>query len=208
MTRAIAALLLTMLVFVAEGAFAQAAFVEGGFVIDSRRFSGQPDDRVFDGNVATVMIGGGGFLTTLISASVELDLGAELETAQRVTVTIASRPEVVITTYASRRRSVSALFGIHSPAQRTVRVGAYAGLAFTAFEQRIAADAPAIVLSAAPPPTEFTHLAATPIVGVDLAAAISRHLAIVAIVRAQGLGFSSELQGFSVRSGAALRVAF
>jgi hypothetical protein len=208
MTRLTAALLLAMSVFAAEAAFAQAAFVEGGFVIDSRRFSGQPGDRVFDGNVATIMIGGGGFLTPLISASVELDLGAELATAQRVTITIAGRPEVVTTTYASRRRSVSALLGIHSPAQRTMRAGVYAGLAFTAFQQRIAADAPAIVLSAAPPPTGFTHLAATPIIGVDLAAAISRHLAVVAVVRAQGLGFSGELQGFSVRSGAALRASF
>ena len=146
LNRATAALVFTMSVLSADRAFAQTAFVQGGFGIDSRRFSGQPEDRVFDGNVAAVMIGGGGFLTPLMSASVELDLGAELETEQRVTVTIAGRPGVVTTTYVSRRRSVSALFGIHSPAHRTVRVGAYAGLAFTAFQQRISADAPAIVL--------------------------------------------------------------
>jgi hypothetical protein len=208
MVRATAALLLTVSVLFADRAFAQTAFVQGGFAIDSRRFSGQPDDRVFDGNVAAVILGGGGFLTPLVSVSAELDLGAELETERRVTVTIAGRPEVVTTSYASRRRSVSALFGIHSTAERPVRVGAYAGLAFTAFQQRIAADAPAIVLSTAPPPTGFTHLAATPIVGIDLVAAISRHLAVAAMVRAQGLGFSSELQGFSVRPGAALRFSF
>jgi len=208
MNRATAALVFTISVLSADRAFAQTAFVQGGFGIDSRRFSRQPDDRVFDGNVGTVMIGGGGFLTPLVSASVEVDLGAELETAQRVTVTIAGRPEVVTTTYASRRRSVSALFGIHSTAERMVRVGAYAGLAFTAFQQRIAADAPAIVLSTAPPPSEFTHLAATPIVGIDLVAAFSRHLAVGAMVRAQGLGLSGELQGFSLRPGAVLRVSF
>ena len=208
MNCATAALMFTMSVLSADRAFAQTAFVQGGFGIDARRFSGHPDERVFDGNVASVMVGGGGFLTPLVSASVELDRGAELQTAERVTVTIAGRPEVVTTSYASRRRSVSALFGIHSTAERTVRVGAYAGIAFTAFHQRIAADAPAIVLSTSPPPTEFTQLSATPVIGVDIVAAITRHLGVVAMVRAQGLGFAGELQGFSVRPAAAMRVSF
>lgn len=202
------ALMLTMSLLYTEPALAQAAFVQGGFVVDLRRFSGQPEDRVFDSNVASMTIGGGGFLTPRTSASLELDLGAESEVARSVTVTIAGRPEIVTTTYAGRRRSVSALFGFHSSADRTVRVGAYAGLAFTAFQQRIATDAPAIVLSASPPPTEFTDLAATPIIGVDIAAAISRHLAVAGMVRAQALGFGSELHGFSIRPGAVLRVSF
>ena len=208
MNRGLAAPLLIVSLFCAESAFAQAAYVQGGIVTDLRRFSGQPDDRVFDGNVATVMIGGGGFLTPMISAGVELDIGAESDVAQSVTVTIAGRPETVTTTYASRRRAVSALFGIHSTSQRAVRIGAYAGLAFTEFRQRIAADAPAIVLTAPPPPTEFTHLAAAPIVGVDVAVAISRRFAVVGVVRAQALEFGSELRGFSVRPGVAARLSF
>jgi hypothetical protein len=163
---------------------------------------------VFDANVATVMVGGGGFLTSMISAGVELDMGRESDVAQSVTVTIAGRPETVTTTYVSKRNAVSALFGIHSNGTRAIRVAAYAGLAFTAFTQRISADAPAIVLSTAPPPTEFTHLAATPSVGVDVAVAISRHVALVGVVRAQALAFGSELHGFSVRPGVAARVTF
>lgn len=203
-----AALLLIISLFRATPAFAQAAYIQGGIVTDLRRFSGEPTDRVFDGNVAAVMVGGGGFLTSMISAGVELDVGAESEVAESVTVPIAGRPETVTTTYASRRRSVSALFGIHSAAQHAVRIGAYAGLAFTAFRQRIAADAPAIVLSAPPPATEFTHLAAAPIVGVDVAVAISRHLAVIGVVRAQALDFGNDLRGFSVRPGVAARVSF
>ena len=203
-----AASLLIMSLCCRDAAFAQAAYVQGGIVTDVRRFSGRPDDRVFDGNVATTMIGGGGFLTSTISAGVELDIGAELEVARSVTVTIAARPETVTTTYSSRRRAVSALFGIHSTAKHAVRVGVYAGLAFTAFQQRIAADAPAIVLTAPPPATEFTHLSAAPIVGVDVAVAISRHAAVVGVVRAQGLELSSELRGISVRPGVAVRWSF
>ena len=197
-----------MLLACAGRAFAQTIYVQGGIEMDARRFSGQPDDRVFDADVSTLMVGGGGFLTPLISAGVELDMGAESQVAQSVTVTIAGRPETVTTTYASRRRAVSALFGIHSTATRAVRVGAYAGLAFTAFAQRISADAPAIVLSASPPPAEFTHLAAAPIVGVDVAVAVSRHFAIVGVVRAQALAFGSELHGFSVRPGVGARLVF
>ena len=51
MNRATAALVFTMSVLAADRAFAQTAFVQGGFGIDARRFSGQPEDRVFDGNV-------------------------------------------------------------------------------------------------------------------------------------------------------------
>ena len=202
------ALLLIILLGGAAPALAQAAYIQGGIVTDVRRFSGQATDRVFDANVAAIVVGGGGFLTPMISAGVELDFGAASEFAESVTVTIAGRPETVTTTWASRRRTVSALFGVHSAAQRAVRVGAYAGLAFTAFRQRIAADAPAIVLPAPPPATEFTHLGATPIVGVDVAVAISRHLAVVAVVRAHALEFASDLRGVSVRPGVAARVSF
>lgn len=203
-----AASFLIVSLFGTTPAFAQAAYIQGGILTDVRRFSGQPTDRVFDANVAAIVVGGGGFLTSMISAGVELDFGAESEFAESVTVTIAGRPETVTTTWASRRRTVSALFGVHSPARHAVRVGAYAGLAFTAFQQRIAADAPSIVLPAPPPASEFTHLAATPIVGVDVAVAISRRLAVVGVVRAQALESGSDMRGFSVRPGVAARVSF
>src|SRR5688500_14682404 len=135
---------------------AQVAYVEGGTALDARRCSGQNDDRVFDANATTVRVGGGGFLRPGLSAGIELELGADSQVAQSVTVTIAGRPETVTTTYGSRRRTVSALFGVHTSARRAVRVGAYAGLAFSSFRRRIAADAPPIVLSGPPPPSIFT----------------------------------------------------
>ena len=205
---ATAALIFLAALVPADRAFAQAGFVHGGIATDVRRFSGQPDDRVFDANVSTVMIGGGGFLTPLISAGVELDLGRESLVEQNATVTIAGRPETVTTTYASRRRAVSGLFGIHSSASRAVRVGAYAGVAFTALRQRIASSAPPIVLPTAPPPTEFTQLGAAPIVGLDVSVTIARRLAIAGVIRAQGLDFGGELHGFSVRPGVVARVWF
>ena len=205
---AAAALILFATLIAADRAFAQAGFVHAGIATAIRRFAGQPDDRVFDANVSTVLIGGGGFLTPMISAGAELDMGRESVVEQNATVTIAGRPETVTTTYASRRRAVSGLFGIHSTAARAVRVSAYAGLAFTALRQRIASTAPPIVLPTAPPPTEFTQLATTPIVGVDVSVTIARRLAIAGVIRAQGLDFGGELHGFSVRPGVVARVWF
>jgi hypothetical protein len=154
------------------------------------------------------MIGGGGFVTSLISAGIEFDTGRELIVTPTSSVTIAGRPETITTTYTTRRQAVSALFGIHSPGNHKVRVGTYAGLAFTAMRRRVASTAPAIVLSAPPPPTEFTDLAARPIVGVDVSVTVARNIAIVGVVRAQALDFGNELHGFSVRPAAGLRVSF
>src|SRR5689334_10551916 len=109
----------------AEQAWAQSAFVQGGIVIDARRFSGQPGDRVFDANAIGVLAGGGGFITSILSAGVELDMGRESEVAQSSSVTVSGRPETITTTFVSARRSVSALFGIHSPSTHRVRAGAY-----------------------------------------------------------------------------------
>jgi hypothetical protein len=204
----VAAGVVLLLSLSASPLFAQSGFVQGGLALDARRFSGQPDNRVFDANASTIMIGAGGFLTPAFSAGVEIDFAGESETSESTSVAVAGRPATVTTTFTSRRRSVAALFGVHSSAQRKVRVGAYAGLAFTALDQRIATDAPPIVLSTPPPPSEFTHRGAMPIVAVDVAIAVAPHVSIVGAVRAQSLGFGNELSGFSIRPGAAVRITF
>ena len=191
----------------ADRAFAQSGFIHGGIVMEARRFSAEAD-HVFDGKLPTMWIGGGGFLTPMISAGVEFDTGGESVAEEHATITIAGRPETVTTTFTSRRRAVSGLFGIHSTAGRAVRVGAYAGLAFTTFRQRIETTAPPIVLSTPPPPSEFTHRGATPIVGADVSVTIAQRLALVGTIRAQSLDFGSDLRGFSVRPGAVVRVWF
>lgn len=204
----IAAGVALLLLLSASPVLAQSAFIQGGIALDARRFSAQPDNRVFDANTSAIMIGGGGFLTPMFSAGVEFDFSPESETAESTSVAIAGRPETITTTFTTRRRAVTALFGVHSPAQRTVRVGAYAGLAFTVFDQRIATSAPPIVLSTPPPPSEFTHRGAVPVVGVDVAIAVASRVSIVGVVRAQSLDFGGDLSGFSLRPGVAARVTF
>jgi len=188
--------------------FAQGGFVQGGYGVDIRRFSGQETDTVFDANAGTATIGGAGFLTRSVSAGIEVELGASSEASQSVTLTIAGRPDTITTTYTSRRRSVSALAGLHSDAARPIRVGVYGGLAFLAFRRVTSSDAPPIVLTAPQPPTVFTDRAVAPVMHVDVAIRVTSHLAAVGTVRARGLDLTSELRGFSVQPGAVLRVTF
>jgi hypothetical protein len=208
MSRVLGAMVVLLPLFLAQHAFAQSGYVEAGIAMDARRFSGQPGDRVFDANASSVIVGGGGFMTAMLSAGVELDAVRESSVAQTTSITISGRPETITTTFVSMRRTVSALFGVHSASTRMVRVGAYAGLAFTALRQRIESTAPPIVLSSQPPPSEFTHLGAMPIVGVDVSVSVSHNVAIVGVARAQSLSFGSDLHGFSIRPGAALRLSF
>ena len=187
---------------------AQPAFVQGGYGIDVRRFSGEPGGHVFDASAGTLTVGGAAFLTPRVSAGAELELGIESLAEERVTFTVAGRPETITTTYGGRRRSVAALLGLHTAPAGTVRAGVYAGLAFTAFRREIAADAPPIVLTEPAPPTVFTDYTVAPVLGLDVAAHLSAAVAIVGTVRVQGLELTGELRGFSLRPGAAVRVSF
>ena len=141
-----------------------------------RRFLQTPD-RLFklhsDPNVAGVFFGGGGFLTPAVSAGAEIDSGRDVTSETGVTVPINGRAVNVVTQYVSKRRTVSGLFGIHSPKDKIIRVGAYAGLALSSFEQRIGTAA-SNASTGAPPPTVFTHYGAAPIVGADVAAVFER----------------------------------
>jgi len=189
-------------------AFAQHAFVQGGYGVDFRRFSGQETDAVFDANAATVTFGGAGFLTTAVSAGLEVELGATSEVQQSVTLPLAGRPDIITTMYSSRRRSISAMAGFHGDAAPPVRVGVYGGLSFLAFRRITSSDAPPVVLTDPQPPTVFTDRAVVPVVQVDVAIRLTRYLAAVGTVRARGLELTSELRGFSVQPGAVLRVTF
>jgi hypothetical protein len=188
--------------------FAQAAFVQAGYGVDLRRFSGENTGRVFDANAGTLTIGGAGFLTSTISAGLEVELGANSRQQESVTVTLAGRPETVTTTYESRRRSVSALVGLHSPAGRAVRAGVYGGLSILTFRRITSSDAPPIVLSAPPPPTVFSDRVAGPVMQADVAIRLAAHAAVVGTVRARGLDLSGDLRGFSIQPGALLRLSF
>jgi len=201
-------LIVAVLAASAASAWGQAAFVQGGYGVELRRFSAEEGDRVFDADSGHFTIGGGGFLTPHISAGLELELGEASTSTRSATLTFASGPGTVTTSYTMRRRGVSALIGIHSPAAHTVRVGAYAGLSFSSVRREIASNAPPIVIAQPPQTSVFTDRTAGPVVGVDAAFRIAPHIAIVGMLRGQALTLTGDLRGFTVRPSAAARITF
>ena len=175
--------------------------------MDVRRFSHEGPGSVFDATAAGLWVGGGGFVSPRWSAGAELDIGGESETMQIVSVALPGGAADVRTTYASQRRSLTALAGFHSRGP-SVRVGCYAGLSFTSFRREIFSNAPSIVLQQPSAPSVLEERVTAATVGVDVAVRLSRALAAVASVRAQGLRLGGDLSGFSVRPAVGLRVSF
>ena len=110
---------------------AQSAFVQGSYGPDVRRFSGDDSDRVFDSESNNLTLTAGGFLLRHLTAAVEIDLGAGPTESRTVSVTIAGRPATITTSYTLRRRTVSALAGLHSAPVHRVRLAVYAGVSFS-----------------------------------------------------------------------------
>lgn len=201
-----AALLLCLIV--AQEAAAQSVFVEGAFSREVKRFSHEGDRSAFDGTASGFSIGVAGLIATRWSVGVEFDRGGRSTVTETVSVTISGRPREIHTSYTSRRRSVSAVAGFHTPSDRLVQVGCYVGLSFTAFRREISSDAPAIVLEQPAPLAVYEERITGALVGIDAAIRISRHFAVVPALRAQGLSLSGDLTGFSLRPSIGGRVTF
>jgi hypothetical protein len=201
------AAILLLLVGISDAA-AQSAFVEGAFAREIRRFSHEGERSAFDATVDSVWIGAAGFVTPHVSVGVEVDLGGEFTFEETVSLTLAGRPAQITTTYTSRRRSVSALAGLHTSGDRVARVGCYVGLSFSAFRREISSDAPPVVLEEPAEPSVFEERLTSTIVGADAAIRLAPNLSVIAAVRAQGLGLSGDLNGFSIRPSIGARVTF
>jgi hypothetical protein len=193
---------------VATAAAAQSGFVEGGLSRDVRRFSTEGTASAFDGTVNGVWAQASAFMTPRWSVGIEFDPGDEITVDQTVSLTVSGQPTPITTTYKSRRRSVSAITGLHTAPGRPVQLGAYAGLSFTSFRREISSDAPPIVLDETPAPSVFEERVTDAIVGVDVAILLTPNIAIVPALRAQGLSLSGDLSGFSIRPSIGARVSF
>jgi hypothetical protein len=174
---------------------------------DVRRFTHDGQGSIFDGTASGTSMGVSGFMTRRWSAGVEIDSGGESVATESSTVLLAGSPVNLRTTYAARRRTVSALAGFHSGSRR-VLVGCYAGLGFTAFRREIVSNAPPAVLQQPPSRSVLDERTTSAIVGVDVAIRVYGALAAVAGVRAQGLRLSGDLSGFSIRPVVGARVSF
>jgi hypothetical protein len=191
----------------AAGAAAQSAFVQGGAGLDIRRFSAEEGQAVFDGSISAVTLGVGGFVTPRMTIGVELDFGGTTTETRSVTVPIGGVPTTVASSFALERRSVTALAGVHTSGAYRVRLGGYAGVAFSTVRREIATDVVGLPLPP-PEPSILIDRLAGPVVGVDVAVTVVPHVALVGALRAQGLALTGEVTGFSIRPAGFLRVTF
>ena len=195
-------------VMVCTPARAQPVFVQGVYGPDVRRFSGDETDLVFDSGAGSFALTVGGFVTRHVVVALEIDPGSAPAETRTVSLTTAGRPSTITTSYSLRRRTFSALAGLHTPATRRVQFGAYAGLSFNAVRREIASDVPPIVLADPAPASIFTDRTAEPIVGADVAIQVAPHVAVVGGIRANGLSLSGDMRGFSIRPRGGMRISF
>lgn len=193
---------------VAVRAMAQPAFVQGGFGLEVKRFSGEPENNVFDGTANMVTIGGGGFIARHWTIGAELDLGARSTVTRTTSVTISGVPRAIHTSYTSRRRGASALIGYQTSRHRGVQMGYYVGLCFSTVRREVGSDAEAIIVQQPPATSVFTDRPVGAIVGIDVAIQIARRVAVVPALRAQGLALSGDLASHSIRPSIGGRISF
>jgi hypothetical protein len=194
-------------VAVCSPAAAQSVFVQGGLSRDVRRFTHDGQGSVFDATSWGTWAGVGAFMSSRWSAGAELDSGEESLATETATIVVAGSPVNLRTTYAARRRTVSALAGFHAGGSR-VLVGCYAGLGFTAFRREIVSNAPPAVLQQPSSRSVLDERTTSAIVGVDVAIRVYGALAAVGGLRAQGLRLTGDLSGFSIRPAVGARVSF
>lgn len=85
---------------------AQSVFVQGSAAAEVKRFSGEPENTVFDGTAGAITFGVGGHITAHWTVGAELDLGAPSTTTTTTSVSVSGQNRDIHDAYTSQRRSV------------------------------------------------------------------------------------------------------
>ena len=208
---AIVALACAALAGAARPASGQVILAGGGLQRDVQHFSGDPDLNRLDGAARGWTIVGGVTLGSHIVARVEGSRGERIDDEQVFTVDVDGRLTTLRSSLSHRTRSIAALGGYSQPMSSRVGLVFLAGASFTHVQRTFTTNAPDLILvpvvnqtvvTQAPKPVnsarledDFTGLTA----GVDAIVLLTRHLGIVAGVRAQSLDLEVDLSGWSVR---------
>lgn len=196
------------LLLAAPSASAQSMFVQGSAGREIKRFSGEPENSVFDATASAITLGAAGHIMPHWTIGAELDLGGRSTTSRTTSVSVSGQNRDIHTDYTSERRSASALVGYQTSPRHGVQLACYAGLSFSTVRREIASDAEAVVLQAPAPTSLYTDRLAGAIVGVDAVIRLAPHLAVVPGLRAQGLALGGDLGGHSIRPSIGARVSF
>jgi hypothetical protein len=182
----------------------------GGLQRDVQRFSGDPGLNRLDGAARGWMVFGGITLRSHLAVRVEGSRGDTIDNEQVFTLDVDGRSTTIRSSLDHRSRSLATLGGYAQPISSRVSLIFLAGASFTHVERTFTTNAPDQILVPVPGQTVVTQAApvnATKldddftafISGVEAVVSITRHLGIVAGVRAQPLDLDVDLSGWSVR---------
>src|SRR4051794_6032879 len=80
---------------------AQSLFVQASGGREIKRFSGGPDDNVFDTTASLVALSAGGAIASRVTLSLELDFGSGSTAERTTTITVAGQARDIHTRYTS-----------------------------------------------------------------------------------------------------------
>lgn len=192
---------------------AQSARADGGYVAvgalgDLKRFSGDADTNILDGEA----FGGVVSVGTSLSSRWDLEVGVEvprfstdlqprLVTVKRSVITLQSRTR-------NRPLSVTTLVRFRGATRGRVQLGYLGGLSFLRLQRQFDADAPADTPSSLiPSPHELVQYGAAPTLGIDARVAIAAHLSLVPAIHMTAFSLQ-DVGGVLVRPRIAVRWTF
>lgn len=183
-------------------------YVSGSLLGEVKRFSGDVETNVFNGEA----VGGSLAVGTSLSPRFELELGLDIprgsETRQPRMVTFQRSTFTFESTTTSRTVKVATLVRLHTERHGRLRLGYLGGLSVVRFRRRFDAEASADVPSALiPRPQELIDYSAAPTLGIEADVAVARRVSIVPAVRATAFEFRDG-SALLLTTRVAVRVSF
>ena len=187
----------------AAPASAQTIWIGAGVQQDVQRFAEDVVPNRLDGSATGWRIGGDVLVRRHLVVAAEWSDGGTIEDAQTFTLDVNGRATTIASTFTHHTQSFSALAGYGHELTARVRMAYLVGVAVTEVGRDFTSDAAASVLvspstAGTAMPVEDRFSAVTG--GVDVLARLTRHLHLVAGVRAQPLRLDPDLRGWSVRT--------
>jgi len=192
----------------AQAPIAESAYVTGGAFVEVKRFSGDPQEAVLDGNTA----GGAVAVGTHIGSHWDLQLGLDVTGFSRSerprSVTLAKDTYTLTSVTDNQVLTVATLLRYRAAPHGRWRLGYLGGLSFIRIDRRFHTDASdATPAGLIPRPDEAVDYSAAPTIGLDARVAISDHVSLVPGIHACVFRFGNE-SGFLVRPRIGVRWTF
>jgi len=195
---------------IATDASAQSVAVTAGLFHDSKRFSGDPELNVLDGDARGGHIAVGTMVFPRVLVTLEIGAGAESAVTRTTTVALPGRTVDIHTEYTNQLTAWSVLAGLRSAPIARLQLTYLGGVTFSHLVRHITPDAQSPIVQPAPPPTTSTTIddVSGATAGIDVAVRVAPHVAAVFFTRAHAFRVSSDLAAFSIRPGVAAQLSF